>query len=123
MIFGVVNASREAAIHLSLQGPDGREQKIEAVVDTGFNGFLTLPPTVLSALGCPQIGRGRAVMANGHSELFDVYEVTLIWDGQPRTVETDAADTDALIGMSLIYGYELRIQALDGGRVTLETLS
>ena len=123
MISGVVTANREGRIRLRVQGPQGREKEIEAVMDTGFNGFLTLPPSVIASLGCPHIGRGRAVMANGQSELFDVYEAIVIWDGQPRTVDADAADTEALIGMSLIYGYELRIQAIDGGRVTIELLS
>jgi clan AA aspartic protease len=122
MIYGQVNADREGIIRLKLQGPQGHEQEVEAVMDTGFNGFLTVPPALAAALGCLHIGRGRAVMANGQSELFDVYEVTVVWDGQPRTVEADAADTDALIGMSLIYGYELRMQAVDGGRVTIEAM-
>ena len=46
----------------------------------------------------------------------------MIWDGQARTVESDAADSEPLVGMSLIYGYDLRIQAVDGGTVTLEAL-
>jgi hypothetical protein len=46
----------------------------------------------------------------------------VIWDGQARTVESDAADSEPLVGMSLIYGYDLRIQAVDGGTVTLEAL-
>ena len=32
------------------------------------------------------------------------------------------ADTDALTEMSLIWGYELRMQGRDGGRVTVEPL-
>lgn len=122
MITGTVNADREGVVRLQVTGLDGLEQEVEAVMDTGFNGFLTLPPALISALGFPRIGRGRAVMANGHSELFDIYEATVIWDGQPRTVETDEADTDVLMGMSLIYGYELRMQAIDGGRVSIEIM-
>ena len=123
MISGQVNVDREGCVRLKLQGPQGHEQEVEAVMDTGFNGFLTVPLSLAAALGCLHIGRGKAVMANGQSELFDVYEITVIWDGQPRTVEADAAGTDALIGMSLIYGCELRIQAIDGGRVTIESMS
>jgi hypothetical protein len=37
-------------------------------------------------------------------------------------VEIDAADTDPLVGMGLLYGYEVRIQAIDGGVVTIEAL-
>ena len=48
MIQGVVNASHEAVVTLSLQGPDGQVQDIEAVVDTGYSGFLTLPTTLVA---------------------------------------------------------------------------
>ena len=43
MIAGVVNSAYEAVIILPLQGPAGQTREVEAVVDTGFNRFLTLP--------------------------------------------------------------------------------
>lgn len=122
MIVGTVSTDREGVIRLRVRGTNGQEQEVEGVIDTGFNGFLTLPPALIAALGCPRIGYGRTLMSNGKEELFDIYEATVFWDGQPRTVETDGADTDALVGMSLIYGYELRMQGRDGGKVTMEAL-
>lgn len=122
MIHGIVTASREAVIRISVHGPNGQEQEIEAVLDTGFNGFLTLPPAIVAVLGLPLIGRGRAILANGSEDVFNVYEVTVLWDGQPRVVETDAADTDALVGMSMLYGCKVQVHALDGGAVTIEAL-
>ena len=32
------------------------------------------------------------------------------------------AEPDRLVGMGLLYGYEVRIQAIDGGAVTIEAL-
>ena len=122
MITGMVNASREARIPLRLLGSNGAVQDLEAVIDTGFDGFLTLPSAVIAALNCPHIGRGSATLANGQSEPFDIHETTVIWVGQPRTIEADAAETEELVGMGLIDGYELRIQARNGGRVTIEAL-
>ena len=55
-------------------------------------------------------------------ELFDVYAGTVIWDGQPCQVEVDAADTDPILGMSLLYGFELNVQTIDGGLVTIQRL-
>lgn len=53
MISGEVNAQAEAIIRLTVWASDGREQEIEAVLDTGFNGSLTLPPAVIEPLGLP----------------------------------------------------------------------
>ena len=54
MIVGVVNDYREAIIHFVVRGPAGQEQEIEAVVDTGFNGSLSLPPAKLSSTSTRQ---------------------------------------------------------------------
>ena len=122
MIPGVVNGNLEATVHLLVRGPGGQEQDIEAVIDTGFNGFLTLSPALVRQLGLPRIGQSRVLLASGKEEILDLYEVTLLWDGQWRTVETDAADTDALVGMSLLYRYSLSIQAVEGGHVVIASL-
>ncbi len=53
---------------------------------------------------------------------FDLYEATIIWDDRPQVVEIDTAETDPLVGMSLIYGHDLRIQAIENGVVTIKAL-
>jgi predicted aspartyl protease len=61
MITGVVTTSRQAVIRLTVRGPEGQEQEIETVIDTGFDGSLTLPPTLIVALGLVWRRRGRAI--------------------------------------------------------------
>ncbi|MGE3540492.1 MAG: hypothetical protein AB7N91_24010 [Candidatus Tectimicrobiota bacterium] len=58
MITGRVNADAEAIIRLPIRAADGREQEMEAVLDTGFNGSLTLPPAVIATLGLQWRTRG-----------------------------------------------------------------
>ena len=53
MIQGVVNAAYEPIVRLALEGPSGQSREIDAVVDTGFNGFLTLPPLLIAELELP----------------------------------------------------------------------
>ena len=60
MIEGVVNAAYEAVIRLTVQGPSGQEQDIEAVIDTGFTGFLSLPSGVVVDLGLPFLNASQA---------------------------------------------------------------
>ena len=122
MISGVVNSDLEATVRLRLRGPGGQEQEIDAVIDTGFNGFLTVSPALVRQLSLTHLGQSRALLANGQEELLDLYEITLLWDGQWRTVEADAADTDALVGMSLLYRYSVYVEAVEGGQVRLEAL-
>lgn len=122
MITGVVNSTLAATVHLVVHGSNGQEEDIEAVIDTGFNGFLTLSPALVQRLGLPHLGQSRVVLASGQEEILDLYEVTLLWDGQWRTVEIDAADTDALVGMELLYRCSLYIEAIEGGTVVIEAL-
>ena len=49
MIVGIVRG-REPLIRLTIRGFRGRQQEIEAVVDSGYTGWLTLPPTAIAAL-------------------------------------------------------------------------
>ena len=43
MITGLVNIDREATIRLRVRGPGWQQQLIEAIIDTGFDGWLSLP--------------------------------------------------------------------------------
>jgi clan AA aspartic protease len=122
MITGVVTSFHQAIVHLIVRGPTGHAQEIEAVIDTGFDGALSLPPTDIMALSLPWCRRGRALLADGTTSLFDIYEATVLWDGTPRRVAVDAADIDPLVGMRLLDGYELTVQAVVGGQVLIKAI-
>ena len=120
MIEGVVNAAREAVVTLHLQEPAGQTRDIEAVVDTGYSGFLTLPTTLVDELGLPFAYMGQAILANDAQVDFDVHYVTVLWDGQPRDIEADATGSTPLVGMLLLDRHNLNIEVVDGGRVVIQ---
>jgi clan AA aspartic protease len=122
MITGGVNTDLEATIRLVVQGTNGQSHEIEAVIDTGFNGFLTLSCAQIALFGLPWLCREQGLLADGSTQIFDVYAATVMWDGQLRRVETEAVDVQPLVGMNLLEGCELRIQVVNNGKVTIEAL-
>lgn len=119
MIRGTVNEYNEAIIGLIVRGPLGQEAHIEALIDTGFNGFLTLPPHLVITLGLVRLSRGRALLANGQETIFEICSSTVVWEGSPLEVETDVVGSTPLVGMSPIHGSELYIHAVEGGSVQI----
>jgi clan AA aspartic protease len=122
MITGVVTSSREDVIPRTLYRPGGGEHALEAVIDTGFNGAFALPRALIVDLGLAWRGREYAVPADGSERLFEFHEAIVAWDGDARRTTVIAADSDPLVGMALLSGYELTIQAVPGGIVTITAL-
>ena len=122
MIEGSVNANLEAVVTIPLLGSTGQTREIAAVVDTGFNGYLTLPPTLVAELGLSMVGDGEAIRADGSEVTFDVYGVTVVWDGQPKYDETAAVGIDDLVGMMLLDRQSPFVEIAGGGRVLVQAL-
>src|SRR5436190_12672764 len=99
MITGTGNSRMEAVIGLRVQDSVGQEHDVEAILDTGFTGSLTLPSSTISRLGLLWRSRSSAILANGNAEQFDVYAATIIWDGIPRPVLVQAIDNAPLLDM------------------------
>ena len=120
MIEGAVNAAQEAVVGLRVRGPSGRTRDVRAVVDTGFSRFLTLRPSMVTELGLDFRGIDRFFLADGSEVTLQVYSVTVLWDGQPRDIDALVADTQPLLGMSLLDGHSLHMDVEDGGRVVIQ---
>jgi clan AA aspartic protease len=123
MITGIVNADFEPIIQLSICGADGKIYPRDAIVDTGFNGWLSLPPDLIAELNLTWKRRGRAILGDGSECVFNVYEAVLVWDGNFLTIPIDEADSEPLVGMSLMEGYQLTVQVFEGGCVELSKVA
>ena len=86
----------------------------------GFTGFLSLPFSTISSLGLPWIFRDVGALGDGSEVIFDMYRATVIWDGQLRVVDVAESDADPLVGMGLLYGFKIEIEAIEGGMVTMD---
>ncbi len=119
MIAGVVNAEFEPIIPLSIRRSDGKIFAQDAIVDTGFNGWLSLPPDLIAQLNLRWKRRGRAILGDGSECVFNVYEAVVVWDGILLTIPVDEADSEPLVGMLLMEGYQLTMQVFRDGTVEL----
>jgi clan AA aspartic protease len=122
MIYGVVNLRREATLSLVVGNSNGQRQVIDTVVDTGFSGFLSLPSAIITSLGLPWSASDIVTLGDGSETLFDLYTATVIWDGQYREIYIAESETEPLLGMSLLYGYRLQVDTIEGGTVKIEEL-
>ena len=122
MIRGAVNARREAVVPLQVRGPGGAEAQVDAVVDSGFTASLTLPLTMVAALGLARQSGGGAVLADGSIRQFDIYAAEVAWDGSWPSVLVSAVGQEVLLGIRLLAGHELRIAVVPGGVVEITPL-
>ncbi|MGL4555460.1 MAG: clan AA aspartic protease [Gemmataceae bacterium] len=122
MIVGTVNGACEIVLRLSVQDASGADVTIDAVLDTGFTGSLTLPPALITALNLPWRTRLRTKLGDGRDIDTDVYDATVVWDGVPRHIFAQSSDTTPLVGMRLLFGYDLRARLEPGGCVELEEI-
>jgi clan AA aspartic protease len=120
MITGTVNASLEPCVPLVLHDASGQPLTVDAMIDTGFNGFVTLSPGLIGSLGLTLLYQTRCLTADGTIQLFDVYSANVLWDGQLRTVDAQAVDAHALIGVALLQGYDLRMEVVPSGKVEIQ---
>jgi clan AA aspartic protease len=96
--------------------------EIKCVVDTGLEGFLTLPPAAVSQLQLPYLTNLNANLADNSSIQTDVYLATILWHEIERNVSVLAMGRRPLIGTALLRDYHLGIDFRDGGTVVLDEI-
>jgi clan AA aspartic protease len=123
MMFGTVNHNCEAIIKIAVGRIGLPKITVDAVIDTGFTSFLSLPLSIITDLGLPWHYRDVGTLGDGSEVIFEIYKAAIIWDGQNQIIDVAASDADPLVGMGLLHGFKLQIEAVECGRVTIEALS
>jgi clan AA aspartic protease len=123
VISGAITSDREARIEREIVGQGDVRQRVTFTIDTGFNGFLTLPVALVTALNLPLIGSRRATLGDGSIVSFDTLLASVVWDGVEREALALQSDVAPVIGMALLHGNRVTMDVIDGGGVNIETIS
>ncbi len=121
MITGKITVHQEAVIELEV-GSSNQSEKIEAVIDTGFTGYLTLPSALVSRLNLQQAGEQRAILGDENRVVLKRHIAKVLWHGAERNVYVLQAEGGPLVGMSLLYGSRLILDVVTDGNVTIDAL-
>ncbi|EKJ98747.1 hypothetical protein RBSH_05940 [Rhodopirellula baltica SH28] len=120
MIEGRIDNNVEAFVDLEIQ-LDDTTHAIAFLVDTGFNGFLSIPFRLVHQLGLPLSDVQQGVTADGRSSFFDTVELTVIWHGNPLTVQAQVLD-EPLLGTRLLRGSKIEAAWIQGGMFQIELI-
>lgn len=121
MIIGKIKANREAVIELEVIGLAQRA-KIEAVLDTGFTGYLMLPSDLINHLSLQLIGTRNVILGDGSNVTLDLYRAKVLWHNVERIVYALRSDAELLVGMSLLHGSRVTLDVVTNGNVTIDVL-
>ena len=117
---GHVNAyPREPRLTIAISSGEGDAVPVEAVIDTGFTEFLSLPPSLIRTLGLERGQDMELSTAGGRVIKSPTYSATVDWHGSNRRIRVIALADRPLIGMSLLWNSDIAIAARAGGRVVV----
>ena len=112
----------EAVAPVPVMNRNGQFQPFEFILDTGFDGFLALPPELIQRLGLEPAESVFVTFANGRRELWNAWECRILWHDLPRDIVIFESRGETLLGMALLEGSQVNIQVRIDGAVIIEEL-
>jgi clan AA aspartic protease len=106
-------------ITLELPSRD-RTIPVEFVLDTGFDGDLTLPSRLVRLLQTAPLFTSLLSLADGSIGDFPVHELVLEWNGTDRPVEVLVLEGSPLLGTLLLDGCQVHLDMVEGGEVVVD---
>ena len=117
---GYVSAKEpEPRLTVTILDNRGTTVPIEAVIDTGFTGYMTLPIEIVSALGLERTRERMMRLADGSARRFRAYSAKIMWHGNMITISAPAMPGKPLIGMALLLGSDVAMAVREGGLVSI----
>ena len=123
MIRGRVTENKAVLIACGILDNNGSRWPLEAFLDTGFTGDLALPIAAIRRLGLPPLGERIFTIGGGGRATLNAYSGTLDWHERQLDVVVIQSDGAPLIGMGLLWGSQIIVNAIEGGSVIVEEIN
>jgi predicted aspartyl protease len=121
MITSAVNHNLELVVRVRVHGLTGPAHPLEFIIDTGFEGQLSLPALVVTAMGMPFVQQILTRQADGNVVPAPAHRAVVEWDGAIRIVDVVASSGGlALLGMDMLRNHDLRARCQVGGLIEIE---
>lgn len=122
MIRGRVDSDLQLILPIAVRAGDGSFHGAEAVLDTGFDGCLSLPREFIDILGWEPDLPVNVTMADGTLAIWDTWDGQISWHGRVRDILVFEVEQAPLLGVKLFAGSQLTAQFRNGGEVSIEEL-
>ena len=126
-VVGEVDGFLEANVTLTVHSDNGSTESISFVIDTGYTAEMMLPQNVIERLNLPLADYDdvdvEVTLADGSTAVSRLHIAHVAWHDRLLNVEVDNLSPDPLIGMGLLRGSNLSVDATPGGLVTITELS
>ncbi|HEX5324673.1 MAG TPA: hypothetical protein VFW40_12870, partial [Capsulimonadaceae bacterium] len=99
-----------------------RPLEIEFVLDTGFDGELSLPSHLAQLIDSEIAGTQSVQLADGRIASSPYYAIEIDWMDELRLTEVLLLEGNPLLGIELLKGHLLQIEISEGGEVSAEPL-
>ncbi len=121
MISAIVN-NLQVLVPVVFRLPNQPDFTVEFVVDTRFEGTLTLPPSAVAALNLPYILDINAKLADDSKTKVDVHTAVILWDDREIEVAVMAMGRRPLLGTALLQGKHLEADFAENGLASIVDL-
>jgi len=119
---GIVTDELEATVLLNVLPTRGDAKSVTVVIETGFNGYLTLPSATIKALALSFHSYAEAELGDGHTIVLRKIEGDVLWNGVPRPVTVLETQGAPLVGMALLEKHRIRIDVIPQGNVAIDSI-
>lgn len=123
MIRGRVDSLRQARVQVEVARIDGTFEPIGAIVDTGFDGHLALPPEFIGRLNMEPDWPTYVDLETGLRERMNTWRGYVLWHDGIRSIRVLEAGGPPLLGMELMEDSQLTMQPRINGPVLIERLN